>query len=238
MKSSKLIFTLIAILSLSLMSQTVKAALVLDFDTDSYGNAIQAGQFIDDEYANWGINISAYNQYGPDFAITFDSANPTGNDPDLKTPGYNNSVDLNNVLILPTYITDNNSDGYVDDPNDQAGNNPGNITFTFDQAQIGSVDIGFLDIEESGTGMSLFLNNVAVGSVGIGTLGDNGYGEISTSSFYSDLTFDKVVVNLSGSGAIGTVTFDTTTVPEPASMSLLAIGALMIGMRPKRRNAH
>ncbi|MFG0251078.1 MAG: hypothetical protein ACF8OB_19515 [Phycisphaeraceae bacterium JB051] len=233
MKTTKLTTMFIALLTIVMMSQKTQAALVLDFDTDSYGNAIQAGQFIDNEYANWGINISAYNKYGPDYAITFDTANPTGNDSDLATPGYNNSADLDNVLILPSYITDSNSDGLVDDPNDQAGTNPGSITFTFDEDQYGTVDVNFLDIEERGTGFDLYLDNVWLGSLSIGILGDNGYGELS-SDFFGDLTFDQIVVNFSGSGAIGSVTFDTVTVPEPASMSLLAVGALMIGMRPKR----
>ena len=236
MTHNKLTSTIIALLTFTVMAHAASAStLLLDFDTDSYGNTIETGQFIDDEYANWGINITAYNQYGPDYAITFDTANPTGGDTDLATPGYNNSVDLDNVLILPTYITDSNSDGYVDDPNDQAGTDPGSITFTFDQDQYGSVSVGFLDIEEGGTGIDLFLDGTRIGSVGMHAVGDNGYDELNSWTFFRDLYFDSVVVNLSGSGAIGSVTFDSVTVPEPASATLLAIGALMIGMRPKRR---
>jgi hypothetical protein len=227
MKTTKLLTMLIALLTLSLVSEKSQAALVLDFDTDSYGNAIQTGQFIDTEYANWGITISAYNKYGPDYAITFDTANPTGNDSDLATPGYNNTADLDNVLILPSYITDNNNDSYVDDPNDQAGSFPGYIQFDFDTEQTTEVAFEFLDIEESGGKIQFYLNGALQNSLNINLVGDNGYGSVLTSVY----NFDQIKVNFAGSGALASL----TVVPEPASMSLLAIGALMIGMRPKRQ---
>lgn len=232
MKTSKLIVMLIAMLTLSLMGKTANATLLtLDFNTDALGNPIQAGQFIDSEYAAWGVNISAYNQYGPDYAITFDTSNPTGNDPDLATPGYNNSQNLGNVLILPTYVTDNNNDGYVDDPNDQAGSNPGSFLFTFDQDQSGTFSIDFLDIEESGGRVRFYLDGSFVTSANINLVGDNGFGSLSL----NNITYDQIKVSLAGSGAIDNVTFESSTIPEPASMSLLALGALMIGMRPKRQ---
>ncbi len=227
MKTTKLLTMFIALLTIAMISQKSQAALVLDFDTDSYGNAIQAGQFIDNEYANWGINISAYNQYGPDFAITFDTANPTGNDPDLETPGYNNSVDLDNVLIIPTTIADNNNDGYVDDPNDQAGSFPGYIQFDFDADQSGDVTFGFLDIEESGGSISFLLDGVLQAGFSVAPNGDNGYSDLTRGA----ALFDQIKVHFAGSGALTSV----TVVPEPASASLLAFGALMIGMRPKRK---
>jgi hypothetical protein len=227
MKTTQLLTMLIALLTLSLVSEKSQAALVLDFDTDSYGNAIQTGQFIDTEYANWGITISAYNKYGPDYAITFDTANPTGNDSDLATPGYNNTADLDNVLILPSYITDNNNDSYVDDPNDQAGSFPGYIQFDFDTEQTTEVAFEFLDIEESGGKIQFYLNGALQNSLNINLVGDNGYGSVLTSVY----NFDQIKVNFAGSGALASL----TVVPEPASMSLLAIGALMIGMRPKRQ---
>lgn len=234
MKSSKLIVMLITILTLSLMGKTVSAdTLIMDFDTDSYGNTIQAGQFIDNEYAAWGVNITANNRFGPDFAITFDTSNPTGNDPDLATPGFNNSADLSNVLILPEYITDSNGDGYVDDPNDQAGTNPGYFVFTFDENQSGDVSIDLLDIEESGGSVRFYLDGSFVNSLSIAPIGNNGFGTLH----YTSLGYDTIKVKLAGSGAIDNVTFEST-IPEPASMSLLALGALMIGMRPKRRHAH
>jgi hypothetical protein len=225
---------LVALLTFTLMAHMASAStLTLDFDTDSYGNTIQAGQFIDNEYANWGVNITANNQYGPDYAITFDTAHPTGNDNDLATPGYNNSANLGNVLILPTYITDANHDGYVDDPNDQAGNNPGYFLFTFDDNQSGDVSIDFLDIEESGGKVRFYLDGSFVSSYNINLVGDNGFGSLAL----TNVNYDQIKVSLAGSGGIDNLTFDTTTVPEPASMSLLAVGALMIGMRPKRKRA-
>lgn len=234
MKTSKLIVTLIAMLTLSLMGKTASAnLLVMDFDNDAQGNTIQAGQFIDNEYAAWGVNITASNQYGPDYAITFDTAHPTGNDPDLATPGYNNSANLGNVLILPSYITDANNNGYVDDPNDQAGSNPGYFLFTFDDNQSGDVSIDFLDIEESGGKVRFYLDGSFVSSYNINLLGDNGFGSLAL----SNINYDQIKVSLAGSGAIDNVTFESSTVPEPASMSLLVVGALMIGMRPKRKHA-
>lgn len=234
MNHIKLTATIMTLLTFTLMVHTASAAtLLLDFDTDSYGNSIETGQFIDSEYANWGINITAYNQYGSNDAITFDTANPTGGDNDLATPGYNNSADLDNVLILPTYITDNNNDGLVDDPNDQGGSNPGYFLFTFDEDQSGDVQIDFLDIEESGGSIRFYLDGAYQANFAIDTTGDNGFNIFNTSI----ADYDQIKIKLAGSGAVASLTLESSTIPEPASASLLALGALMMGMRPKRRRA-
>ena len=52
----------------------------------------------------------------PDLGIAFDTANPTGGDDDLRTPGFgvNNSVGYGNVLIIAENDFDWNGDGLID----------------------------------------------------------------------------------------------------------------------------
>ena len=51
---------------------------LLDFDSNAAGESIAAGTVIAEQYAAWGVLISAVNGSSkrPDLAITFDSANP------------------------------------------------------------------------------------------------------------------------------------------------------------------
>lgn len=120
----------------------------IDFDTDAAGNAIPAGARITDQYAAYGLNISAYNNRSRylNQAITFPSHAPTGRDYDLGTPnqhfngpgigsgGQNpnalNDQALNNTLIIAENLYDNNNDGLVDDPDDEAYG--GVLSFNFD----------------------------------------------------------------------------------------------------------
>ena len=139
--------------TLEIPAYSCENPIILDFDTDALGNPILFGQFIDDEYAAWGVNIHGHN-YSDDTTdvITFDSNNPSGgtlgdkDDVDLGTPNMmfggpgdsetgdgseaSNNIRLNNLLIIPDNIFDNNSDGYVDDPNDEPSG--GSIRFVFD----------------------------------------------------------------------------------------------------------
>ena len=59
--------------------------------------------------------------------MIFDTANPTGGDTDLATPGYGlgNDTALGNVVIL-------SEDADSSDPDDNAGG--GTLTFTYDES--------------------------------------------------------------------------------------------------------
>jgi len=113
------------LIALGLASPAFAITRVLDFDTDAAGNQIVAGQIIDDEYADWGINITVDNfsrtpagtiDPNKDFGVAFDTQNPTGSDGDLQTPGsgLNNNTALGNVLIIQ-------ENGHPDDSGDFLG---------------------------------------------------------------------------------------------------------------------
>ena len=64
----------------------VQAVMTLDLETDAMGNSIVAGQIIDDEYSDWGVQIEAVNFNRPFYlAIAFDTLAPTGGGWDLHT---------------------------------------------------------------------------------------------------------------------------------------------------------
>lgn len=129
--------------------QACDGQIVLDFDTDSSGADIEAGQFIDDEYKAWGVSfdVRLHNSEAPAGLITFDSSNPTGGDIDLGTPNLmfggpgnsqtgdgtepSNHTALGNLLIIPENIVDENGDGLVDDPDDNRDG--GTMIFLFDR---------------------------------------------------------------------------------------------------------
>jgi len=231
-------FYLGSIISFALAGASVNAASInMDFNTDALNQSIQAGQIIDDEFASFGITISgdSNNRHRPDKVIAFDSANPTGGDPDLATPGYglNNNVALGMLLILAERDTDQNNDGFVDNPDDDAGG--GYIQFAFDSPQQASGSVDMLDIEEHGSRIDLLLAGNIVNSLSIPGLGDNSFQTIS----FGLASFDTLRVSLSGSGAIGGVRMDTPgggpEIPEPATIALFGLGATLIAYRKRSK---
>jgi hypothetical protein len=101
------------------------AQFTLDF------NGLPAGTILGEQYANFGVHISAVaNGDHPDALIVFDTNAPPTHDPDL-------AVDIGNIAVLAENVTDRNGDGLVDDPDEN--NFGGRVTFTFDQdVSIGS----------------------------------------------------------------------------------------------------
>lgn len=67
---NKLVGKLVGISALLVAVNAQAALRVLDFDLDTNGNPITAGQIIDDEYANWGVSISGCNINGSVHANT------------------------------------------------------------------------------------------------------------------------------------------------------------------------
>ena len=150
---SLLTIVLLACVPALVHAQTAAPAacpMVLDFDTDADGIPILAGQDVGDAYASWGIDTiiwatMAMTSYGT--PIAFDSSNPTGGDWDLGTPNqafggpgvgsgggpgpYQNDWEQGNLLIVAENTIDANGDGYVDNPDDNAGG--GWFVFSYDQ---------------------------------------------------------------------------------------------------------
>jgi hypothetical protein len=101
------------------------AQFTLDF------SGLPAGTILSDQYANFGVHISAVANGGhPDALIVFDTNAPPTHDPDL-------AVDIGNIAVLAENVNDSNGDGLVDDPDEN--NFGGQAIFTFDQdVRIGS----------------------------------------------------------------------------------------------------
>ena len=204
---------------------------IIDFEKGVDGEALKAGLEITTQFAELGVTISAENntEGNPDKAILFDSANPTGGDDDLRTPGdgINNNEALGNLLIIAEndnicrkrdrkhsdrkhYLTDSkgddhddNGDGLISKPDDEAGG--GIITFDFDQfVVIRFIDV--IDIEEEGSlavASSEFIDPI---ELEIEPLGDN---SVQTIDFDIDpiIETDKLEIILTGSGAVDNLEF-------------------------------
>ncbi len=214
--------------------------LIIDFETDALGATIQPGQLIDSEYAPIGLHISAQNRRSshPDAAITFNSSSPTGGDWDLRTPVLGNvgpnttNADLHNILIIAEDIVDNNNDGLVDDPDDEARG--GTLFFNFDLTQNTAGTFTLVDIEEYNGCIAFYHEDAFVSFIHIPPLGNN---SLQTLAF-PETTFDEIRVQLTGSGAVGSFALDDgNIVPEPASLALLSLSALALARRrPQGRN--
>ncbi len=227
-------------------------------------NGFVHGEIITDQLKlSHGVSITANNFSEPfNIAAVFDTqfAGSTP-DPDLLGPSWAlgnlaaaNTV-LGNALIL---ATDDalSAPGILASPNDEGDRPAGEITLAFDSVQT-SLGFDLIDVEsivaEMGS-IDFYLNGVLLDSVGFDeftTMGNEffdatvAYGNNSANRIapisIGDLTlnpqnagaagFDQVVFSLGGSGAIDTITY----VPEPATMSLLALGGVALIRR--RRTA-
>jgi len=174
----------------------------INFDETGKGIPLNlaAGTEITNQFAGLGFNVSAVNKTGgPKKAIIFDSANPTGGDTDLVTPGYGfgNTEAEGRILIIAENEIDANNDGLIDSPDDEATG--GNIFFDFD-ADVHVEDLTFIDVDglEQSYVQGIDANNVVVGTVMLANLGDNSRQTI-------DIDLDNVrrfKVHFGGSGSV------------------------------------
>ncbi len=154
---------------------------------------------------------------GPDVAIVFDSANPTGGDVDLGTPNEDfggpgmgvggesgaageNSVALGNLLIVAEDDIDANGDGLVDDPDDEAGG--GIIKLDFD-GPTDVLSLQIVDIEESNQGFVLAYDgaNQVIANVPMQMLGDNSVQRLDINA----VGVRRLEVVFPGSGAVSDI---------------------------------
>jgi hypothetical protein len=163
-------------------STTTTTNHVIDFE------GFDKGTVIDNEYASLGVTISASG--GSNQAMIFDSANPTGGDGDLKTPGYgaNNTTAQGNILII-------SEDGDSSDPDDNARG--GTIAFDFDNG-VNINSLSFVDIEENGGKVFTTDANGNVTTTDIPGVGDNSFQTLTI----NDDDVVKLEVQLKGSGSI------------------------------------
>lgn len=237
----------------------VAAPIVITFD-ENPPITIGAGQIVDDEYntPEWGnLLVSAdANLQSADFAVIFDSNNPTGNDADLETPGTLGNAaasDLGNLLIIQENTGGLAAAGNQINipPNDYAGGG----TMTFQWAfPVYDFNFHFVDMEpsEDDTSFVHFFTNpgdaVPYASLMFSDfLGVSGiaYGENSVNYFsINDLNTAlggggpffsrKIVFELSASGAVGSIGYNP--VPEPGTMLLFGTGLLGLAGWARRRS--
>ena len=142
------------------------------------------------------VTVDAENPAFPSLnaAVIFDSANPTGEDPDLGTPNetfggpgigvggeagspFENAVAKGNLLIIAEDLVDADNDGLIDDPDDM--DLPG-ASITFDFSGIGTVEVesmSFVDGEDERPPTSIELyapGGVLLTSIPVMQPGDNG----------------------------------------------------------------
>lgn len=211
-------------------------ALTMDFDHDARGNVIKRGQFIDEEYADWGVHIRANNNARPfDAAIAFDSLNYTGGDNDLRTDsqryGLNNDRERGMVLILAENIKDKNHDGYVDSPDDEGARPAGYFDFLFDtNVNAGGLVMLDVDNQQEPGSVQFFLDGSLLSqSFNFLALGDNSIQTLDWSGF----EYDKMRINLGGSGAVAEVA--ANPIPEPVTVVLVAGAVAAAGIRASGR---
>lgn len=194
----------------------------INFETDARGNALVAGVSLSEQYAEWGVHISAVNNRNshPDQAIIFDSSNPSGGDTDLGTPhqsfggpgigeggtateGVNNQA-LGNILILAENMDDNDGDGIVDQPDDEAAG--GKLIFKFDHL-VDITELVLVDIDKNERGAII----VATGGDKTGMeiplkgLGDNSVVRFTPTDWTG---IDRFEIHFPGSGAVASLSFE------------------------------
>ncbi|WP_049901895.1 DUF11 domain-containing protein [Halococcus agarilyticus] len=181
------------------------------FETGSDGEPLEAGQIIDDEFADDGITVSTENAGGREVMV-FDSSDPTGGDFDLGSPNEDfggpgvgdggeagepgeNNMSLGNVFII-------SADGDQSDPDDFDGG--GTIVFEFDQPT--RVDqLEFLDIDEgeAATITAFDADGNVVASTESPDLGDNSYNVAQLDAE----NVRRLEVTFPGSGSVSGITF-------------------------------
>ncbi len=210
------------LMGLGLSSTSEATPQVYSFEGLAAGTVV-AGQLPDgqvlphDVYSAFDISVQA-NKVPNSLAI-FDTAHPTGNDPDLGTPNRDfggpgvgeggrrgtpgeNRVAQGKVLIIPQNLTDINRDGLIDQPNDNADG--GVIDIKFPKKGLFH-SMTFIDIEEFGSSIDLYDGNQLVQSFPILALGDNSQGTVN---IRTTSLVDRAVVTFASSGALAQMTFD------------------------------
>lgn len=189
---------------------------------------VLAGEVVAEQWSSVGLHVHAASLVsGPSLAIAFDSANPTGGDDDLATPGPGSGNDFafGNVMIVAENGVDLDGDGLVDVPDDNVSG--GVLFYDWDSpVLLSSTTLLDVDISDpAGATCRTYLGGVLVESVFVPGLDDN---NVQTVLFNADMRVDQLQVEFSGSGAVAEVqfmpcpvvlSFDATTTGIPFGRS-------------------
>jgi hypothetical protein len=194
------------------------AADVLDFGAALQG--LPAGTPVGTVQLDNGATMTVWCRNGgggPDLCIVFDSADPTGGDFDLGTPNEDfggpgigaggeegepgaNAEALGKVLIIAEDDTDEDGDGLVDEPDDEAGG--GVVWLQFSHAGRLSMTLVDVDEDEDDPRFVLYHGSDLVGSAAGENLGQNGAQDIDLGD-YGEV--DLVEVHLDGSTSLAAI---------------------------------
>jgi hypothetical protein len=185
---------------------------VMDFETDASGEQLSRGQIIDDEWALFGIHVTT-NDPNKHPAMIFDSAQPTGFDPDLGSPNEDfggpgqgsggkegqpgeNRWPLGKILII-------SEDGDQDDPDDNYAG--GTLIFTFEiPAKVHEIQLIDIDNHETaGKIVAYGQNGKKLGAFSIQPVGNNGV-QIVTINLEN---VTKLDIYFENSGAVAALSF-------------------------------
>lgn len=205
---------------------------------------LPAGTIVEEAYGSAGtgpVRIFGENprfRQGTNAAVIFDSANPTGEDPDLGAPNetfeieegqpgpgkgsggvrgaeFENATPLGKLLIIAEDLVDEDGDGLVDDPDDMGNRSD---QFIIDFSAVAPVTIHrmtLIDVESSeGQPVAKLYgaDGQEVRSVALPATGDNG---VTLVDFGPTPGVSKMIVSLGGSGAISSFRFES--VPPPVA---------------------
>lgn len=213
----------VALVSIFLLVPGLALATVQDF------SSVPAGTIVAGDLPGGGtdpglhfpdFSLSVVNTGGgPNSLVVFDTANPTGNDPDLGSPNNTcggpgvgtggqvgmpgeNCVPQGNILVVAEDIVDTSpADGLVDDPDDEAGG--GIVTLTFDEPVV-IFSIVIMDIDNESLSFNLTENGFLRGNVNASDLGNNSVQDLDLSP-YGPVT--HLVLDFSSSGALSSLEY-------------------------------
>lgn len=235
----------------SLLFASTATALTITFDDVG----LEHGSLVSNQYAGLSITANNFNR-SFDYAVAFDSNASSTRDPDLEAAsggltswsgGNLEGEDLGIMLI----IQENNygclDDLVCDKPDDEGGRAAGTLTFDFGETPV--LDFGFdlIDVESTTAenGQVTFFSgddqvSISFMDLLLGfELGDNTanrilpFAPIFGDGLGSTPAFDRIVIELGGSGAVDNITF--TPVPQPSTALLLSLGLIGLVWSGRRR---